>query len=132
MSDSPPGPYLTIVPQRHTMDCAVCCLAMLLELSYEDVLLAFKTNVYRTGATTRQMLNVAKRLGKPLRFSRAVDPEALESSHGILLIAPEGKVQHTVLLREGTIVDTDATLWDADVYLATYKARPLSLLILRD
>ena len=65
-----------------------------------------------------------------LRLVRAVD---LENAHGILCIGAEKFDNlHLVILREGLIVDTDATLWDADLYLETYKAKPLSLLVLEE
>lgn len=132
MTAEPPRvPYLTVIPQRHPKDCAVACLAMLLNVSYEDVLVAFRTNIYRTGANIWQMKAAAKRLGQPLRLTRKVAPGDLENGHGILSVRSAlWPLDHVVVLREGTVVDTDATLWDVDVYLAAYKAEPLSLLVL--
>lgn len=118
----------TIIPQRHNMDCGVVCIAMLLGVSYEEVLLAFSFNVFKVGATTRQIQAAAKRLGKPLRLLRAID---LENATGILAVrSPKWPCDHLVILKEGQIVDTDATLWDADVFLSAYEAVPMSLLVM--
>jgi ABC-type bacteriocin/lantibiotic exporter with double-glycine peptidase domain len=119
-------PFLSIVVQRHKSDCSVACLAMLLGLSYEEVLVAFRHNVIAKGATTRQILGAASRLGRPLRWTRKVD---LEADTGLLALdSKKWPQQHLVVLKDELIVDSDATVWDADVYLAAYEAVPLSII----
>lgn len=122
-----PTPFLQVVLQRHKMDCAVACLAMILGLSYEDVLVAFKHHVIRQGATIRQIQAAAKSLGRPLVWSRRVGD--LETDTGVLAVkSTQWSHDHLVILKEGLIVDTDATVWDVDVFLAAYEATPISIL----
>src|SRR6185369_293575 len=99
---------------------------MLLGLSYEEVLMAFRHNVIAEGATTRQILGAARRLNRPLHWTRKID---LESDTGLLALeSQKWPRQHLVVLKDELIVDSDATVWDADVYLAAYEAVPLSII----
>jgi hypothetical protein len=119
-------PFLRVEIQRHKSDCAVACLAMFLGLSYEEVLMAFRHNVIASGATTRQILSAAARLGHRLKWTRKVD---LETDIGLLALdSRKWPQQHLVVLKEELIVDSDATIWDQDVYLAAYEAVPLSII----
>lgn len=124
-----PTPFLSVIPQRHGMDCAVACLAMLLNVSYETALLAFGTPAVLTGgAEVRAVKAAAKRLRQPLRLRLAFD---LETDTGILGVrSAKWATEHLVVLKDGLIVDTDATIWDADVFLAAYDAQAVSLLTL--
>lgn len=123
-----PTPFLQVIPQRHARDCAVACLAMLAGVSYEDALMAAKSNVIRTGMETRQIRATAKRLGLALQMRRTFD---LEADTGLLAVSsPQWPTDHLVVLKDGLIVDTDATIWDADVFLSAYSAKTLSLLTL--
>jgi hypothetical protein len=104
-------------------------MAMLLGLSYEAVLEAFRHNVIIQGASTQHIQHAAKRLGSKLRWQRYYNVD--EQDTGILALHSEGwKMQHLVVLKDGLIFETDASVWDQDVYLATHKARTLSLLVL--
>ena len=122
-------PFLCVVPQRHSTDCSCACLAMLLGVSYEDALLALRApHVVTRGVMVRQVLAAARRLGHPLRFCRTFD---LDSDTGILGVkSPQWPTEHLVVLKDGLIVDTDATIWDVDVFLSAYDAKPTSLLTL--
>lgn len=112
------------------MDCAVACLAMLLGLEYEEVLMAFRHNVIANGATLRQMSDAAARLGKKLEQRKVFD---LETDTGIVDVRAEGwRSDHLVVLKDGMIVDTDATVWEADVFLQAYNAKVLRLLYVRE
>lgn len=122
-------PVMQVVIQRHQNDCAVACMAMLLGLSYEAVLVAFRHNVIVQGACTRHIQYAAKRLGSTLRWQRYYSVD--ENDTGILAMdSDKWKMQHLVVLKDGLIFDTDASVWDQDVYLATHEARTLSLLVL--
>ena len=120
-------PYLQIVPQRHTFDCAVACLAMLLGRDYETTLLAFNSLAPLVqGVRTRDIKRAALVLGSTLRFNRKFN---LETDTGILAVrSAKFATDHLVVLKEGLIVDTDATVWETDVYLQAYEAQTLSLL----
>lgn len=124
-------PFLQVQVQRHKMDCSVACLAMLLGKSYEEALLAFDYNVMREGATIRQVKVAAKYLGTKLAWSRKLGD--LETDTGILCVRSlKWPSDHLVVLKEGLIVDTDASIWDYDVYLAAYEAFPISILRAED
>jgi hypothetical protein len=76
----------------------------------------------------RQVLAAAKRLGRPLRFCRTFD---LETDTGILGVrSKKWPQEHLVVLKDGLVFDTDATVWDADVFLSAYDAKAISLLTL--
>lgn len=118
---------IEVIPQRALNDCAIATLAMLLQASYEQTLLAFG-DVLDSGAKTRDIKAAARKLGTKLRLKRPVD---LETDSGLLAVgSKKWKTDHLLVLYEGLLVDTDATLWlDADEYLALNEARPLSVLV---
>lgn len=122
-------PFLCVVPQRHKTDCSVACLAMLLGVSYEEALLAMRVpQVLTRGVQMSHVRCAATRLGHHLRFQRQYD---LDTDTGILGVrSPKWPNEHLVVLKDGLIFDTDASVWDWDVYLKIYKATALSLLTL--
>lgn len=71
--------HLTIDPimQKDAADCAVACLAMLLGVGYQQARSACPRNVGSEGLTPRQIRNVAKKLGQPLRYLKVgrFDPD---------------------------------------------------------
>lgn len=102
-----------IVIHREESDCGVVALAMLLGVSYEDVLRAVTVSDRhqgKKGLWTRTMIRIAKRLGHTLKARSAID---WDSDYGILRL-PE----HAALLRNGLVFDGDGTVWDAETYLA--------------
>lgn len=121
-------PFLRVEIQRHGMDCAVACLAMVTGASYGAALLAFGDELLH-GAQTRQIQAAARKLGQPLTLKRKVD---LDIDSGLLAVrSPLWKADHLVVLREGVIVDTDGSIWfEPDVFLSAYRARTISLLAL--
>lgn len=122
-------PFLNVIPQRNGMDCGIACVAMLLGVTYEKALLAFG-DCLDAGAKTRQIQAAARKLGSPLTLRRAFD---LENDTGLLAVrSPKWKNDHLVVLREGLVIDTDATLWEPAVFLSAYEARALSLLVVKD
>lgn len=109
------------------MDCAVATMAMLLNRSYEEVLVAFAHNVIAQGASIRQIQLAARKIGVKLSWRRG--PIDMETDTGILVVSGEKwKADHLVILKEGLVIDTDATIWEPDVFMAAYTARPLSIL----
>ncbi len=105
----------------------MACLAMLLGLDYEIVLIAFQSIKPLTeGVKIRDVRAAAKVLGRTLRSTRTWN---LQEDTGILAIhSKRWELDHLVVLWDGKVVDTDATVWDVDVFLSAYTARPLSLL----
>jgi len=118
-------PYLSVIPQRSTNDCCVVCVAMLLGVTYEAALLAFGAEPLQ-GSRTREVRAAGKRLGVTLRWSRKFD---LETDTGMLAMrSDKWHMDHVAVLREGLIIDTDASIWEVDTYLATHDATPMSLM----
>lgn len=113
------APILKVVRQREERDCAVAALAMYLGATYEDVLRAVTVTDRlqgRTGLWSKTIVRIAKRLGHQLRVRNTFD---WESDFGILRL-PE----HAAILRNGLVIDTNGTIWDADAYLSHKNLEP--------
>ena len=117
------APIIRVVLQRHVADCSVACLAMICGVTYENALVALaqqQPNVCAQGVYLREMRAAARSLGFTLKSKRNYD---LESDTGILnLSSKRWSVEHLVVLREGLVIETDGTLWDADLYLKQNRA----------
>ena len=102
---------------------------MLLGVSYEKALLAIGLeSVIEHGTYIIELKRAAKMLGKPLRNRKRFD---IESDTGILMVkSPNWPSHHLVVLKDGLVIDTDATIWDVDVFLAGYTATVIGLLAL--
>lgn len=120
-------PFLQVHPQRTKADCAVACLAMFLGKSYEEVLIVAPHRVLKSGMEIRHVKQTAKKLGATLRLHRTFDPETDSGLLGVR--SKKWPLEHLVVLWNGSIVDTDATLWEYDVFMKAYKAQPISLLV---
>lgn len=103
---------------------------MLCGVSYENALVAVaqvRPNVCVAGMFVSHMKAAARFLGYRLRGRGAFD---IESATGILNLSSKAwRLDHVVVLREGLVIETDGTIYDADVYLAVTKAKPGTLLI---
>lgn len=124
------APILRVIPQRHSSDCGVSVLAMLLGVTYEEALLAVgfeQPSVLTSGVYAKHLTQAAKTLGVTLRVRRRFD---LEDDTGILGVnSAKWTSAHVVILREGLIVDTDGTLWAPDVYQRVHGAKFGPLLV---
>jgi ABC-type bacteriocin/lantibiotic exporter with double-glycine peptidase domain len=124
------APIIRVVLQRHPADCGVACLAMLCGVSYENALVAvaqYRPDVCITGLGLRDMRASALRLGYRLKVRQRYD---IETDTGILNLSfKKQKLEHLVVLREGLVIETDGTLWDAELYLNQNKAVPGYLLV---
>lgn len=100
---------------KSSSDCALCCLKMLLGVTYSEVLLAVPKKLQRTvantGLTTKQIINVAARLGHTLKYQTTA-PE--DDDVGILdLSRADGG--HVVMWLKGVIYNpADNELWTDD------------------
>ncbi len=127
-----PLPLVSMCPQRHMADCGVATLAMFLDVTYEDALLALGgeiPNVIRRGVWFPELQRAAARLGVTTKFKRRPD---LELDEGILNIKHRDGSQHVVVLREGVLFDTDLTVWRIDDYCAAKRATTGALMIRED
>lgn len=98
---------------------------MLLGITYEESLLLIgiqRPLVLSSGVWINHVIRAAKTAGIPLRRRRKCN---LETDTGILSVSAAGwKHDHLVIVKEGMIIDTDGTIWEADVYLCASKATP--------
>lgn len=123
-------PFISVVWQRAKTDCSVACLAMIANVSYEEALLAIgQKRVLKGGIQLKGVLTAAKKLGKNLKFHRAIDPE---TDTGILGVkSPKWDYEHLVILHNGSVIDPqDKTVWDYETYLAGNEATATSILTL--
>lgn len=70
----------------------------------------------RTGLWGRTIKRIAQRHGHKLKTQRAID---WEQDYGLLRLP-----DHAVILRNGLVIDTDATIWEADAFLANRQIDP--------
>lgn len=93
------------VIQKASGDCAAACLAMMLGVSYADIVAATpsRKRMKKYGLTERQIINVGKRLGMAIG-ARLAPPE--EDEFGMLDLYNEKKEGHVALhLRGGQVLD---------------------------
>jgi hypothetical protein len=99
-------------------DCALCCLKMLLGVSYPEVVAAvpkkMQKDVHGTGLTVQQMINVGRKLGFTLIYHDL--PE--EDEIGILVLTRSDE-DHVVMYLKGIVYNpADNELWtDDDAFL---------------
>lgn len=127
--------FIKVCSKRHDNDCAVCCLVMLLGVSYEAALVAIATVdplMANKGLFNKQLKAVAKKLGFRLKTVRKGRYD-LNEAVGILGVTLTDKVEHAVILLRGTIIDPeeDGIVWDsAEAYFEAKTKKVGSLLIL--
>lgn len=101
------------VPQRTDEDCGCAALAMLLDLTYEDVAEAWRAALSRepNKSTYADLIKVAAHLGHRLVRKR--------TTNGIRRIRPEPNCKHShwVVLRGDTIYCPAAGIHSEAVYL---------------
>ena len=125
-------PLLTMVPQRHPMDCGPTTLSMLLGVSYEDALLAFggvAPKILRGGVWLTEMRRAAAVLGTPLKLKRVWD---VEDDEGIAQIKFRKCAYHLVVVRRGLFFDTNFDCWEPEDYLKAKQATTGPLLVRED
>lgn len=125
-------PLVSLIPQRHVADCGAATLAMLLGVTYEEVLipLGFEVpNILRRGVWFTELQRAALTLGATLVLKRTCD---LELDEGILQVKFRRGANHVVLLRQGLIFDTDLTCWIPEDYFSARRAKPGALLVRED
>lgn len=117
---------MRVWPQRGEGDCAIACLAMLCNVTYEDALDALSSvapKAHRRGAWKTQIVAAAAKLGVRLVQRK---PVAYEHATGILscvITDSRKRVGHVVILRWGLIIDPDGgVVWEPDDYIAAKKA----------
>lgn len=131
-------PIFTIVTKRASGDCAVAALATLLQVSYEEVLVAavnVQPLVLKTGLNNDEIIAVAKLFGRTLeeRTGEEIDYRRSTGMLGAKLSINKGADEHAVVLCQGLVFDVeDGEVWRAREYLKRYKAKHIDLLELED
>lgn len=97
-----------VIPQRHPMDCLICCLAMLLGMSYEAVLVGvsrIKPDCGTEGLFWTEAIAAADALGTKLRVKNRYDAD---DTIGVVSLSKKGQpCQHAAVLLSGTLIDPD-------------------------
>lgn len=112
-------------------DCALVALSILLQVSYEDVLaeavrVTGADRPHNRGLHTREIRQIARRLGTILRLRRGFD---LDEDEGIAGFLHQTKPAHVAFCKRGLVWETDGTVWESETYLADTGYRPVSLLV---
>lgn len=117
-------PVIRIVIARAGGDCAVCCLAMILGCSYEDILAVAvdqtsDASIHFTGMWVSQIIKIAKVLGVSLHRRKKWN---IDTGCGILSLRNSRTNEgHVVVLKSGMVFDVDGMVWEADTYLKNSK-----------
>ena len=128
----PPDPetVVRVLPPRwRANDCAIWSLSTLTGIGYDEVLLAVAKvdkAAGRNGLYLGRLVRVAALLGVTLKRKRKPD---LTEDTGILGLWM-GRDGHAVVLKQGQIIDVDATVWDAPSYLLAKRAIAGELLMI--
>jgi hypothetical protein len=115
-----------VVTQREANDCGIVALSMYLGATYEDV---FRVAVVsddtqaKGGLWATTMIAIAKTLGHRLKRRKRID---WKGDYGILRLP-----DHCAVLRNGLVIDCDATIWEAEAYLKANKVRQRECLLLK-
>lgn len=125
--------FVKLTPQRHTSDCLIACLSMLLGTSYEATLLAV-SKVSKNSGTNGLHWSEAKAAAKLLGYKVSVRSKVdYANTVGVLACVPtkETQVQHAVFLLRGVIVDPEeGTTWDDwETYLEAHDMIAGSVLV---
>lgn len=120
-------------------DCGIACLATLLGLTYEEVLIQtakVRPNVLKQGLHWTDFVKVGKKIGVSLAVVH-LSLEDLEDATGVLGLkrmnpdhnAKAMTEEHVVYLWAGRVIDGDGAHWlDLDDYLKHYNYEMTGLL----
>ena len=128
------SPLVRVVLQRRTDDCGVATLAMLLNVTYDDVwtdLMKIRSDVPTDGISEQLMRRLASMAGYDLQ---SVPPGGYPVGwcHGIIGIDfPHGD-GHWAFTSYGYLYDTDGYVWVVEDYLAYHQVQLGPLLTLAD
>ena len=118
--------------QKDVSDCAIACLAMVLGVPYvlaSTIAQEVTKKPHKKGLGTRQMMSIARKLGRSMACVKAADVD-LDEDTGILFVGftPSGN-EHATVLFQGVLVNpADGLLYDPATYLNTNKGRVLGML----
>lgn len=104
-------PMVRIQVSRGDADCAIVALSIYLAVPYEDVLVVavpvtHSRAPHHRGMFTREIRQVAKQLGHPLRLRRKFD---VDRDEGIAGFTNDKGREHVAFVMNGLVWDTDGT-----------------------
>lgn len=120
--------------QKGSHDCAIACLAIYLGLPYANVAAAAPRKWTTEGLTPRQIQNLGRKLGHPLKLQKDFSGDDL----GIISLSRtpgyEESGGHVALFLRGVIYTTaSGLLWtDVQAYLAHHRFTVDGLITRRD
>lgn len=125
------APILRVVTQRHDGDCSVAVLGTYLGVSYEEALIALahcQPAVLSVGVDCRHIVAASKMLGVRLVRRKTFD---MDSDEGIAwVVSDDMESDHVVVMKQGLVIDTDGTIWEAEDYMRANNAE-FDLLLVR-
>lgn len=125
---------IELLIQRNAGDCGVCCLSSILQVPYVKVSMAalkLSKSALSTGLFTHQMMEIAEKLGKPLKLLKPKQIDLDDRPTGILIVRQKRGSKHAVVLFDGVIHNpADGLTYTLDAFLSHQKAKVLGLLIL--
>jgi hypothetical protein len=107
-----------VVPMRADGDCGIASLAMLLNMTYEDVYAAASQvdAKYRgkNGLTIKEVRAIADKLGVPLKYRRKFKLSEMDGIVGLERTdADEG---HWATVKEGIVFETNGEVYSLEDY----------------
>lgn len=123
-------PVVRIQVSRGDADCAIVALSIYLSVPYEDVLVVavpvtHSRAPHHRGMFTREIRQVAKQLGHPLRLRRKFD---FDRDEGIAGFTDDKGREHVAFIKRGLVWDTDGTQVEGPYFCKRDGYRPVSLL----
>lgn len=121
--------------KRGDTDCAICCLAMLLHLHPNEILIAasrVRRQVVEDGLKMIDLVKVAARCGEQAIWTRSFNHE---EDDGILWVQyRDSDKRHAVMLSDGKVYDPDydpIAMWEFDDFVRFWNVRTEDLQLLK-
>lgn len=132
-------PLFIATIQRHDGDCAIACLASILQIPYEEVLVVAaqaSPKVLTEGLFNNEIIEVARKFGRTL-VEQSYEEIDFKRDIGILggkLKSNEPNNEHAVVLSRGLVFDPDTKgeVWRARDYIKKHKMTKIDFLELED
>jgi hypothetical protein len=106
---------MRLVGQRGADDCAVAAVAMIARVPYHEALDVMPRG--RGGAETREIVRALHLLGRRVTQRKTFDRKVFDR-HGDGLVVTD---DHVAVAWNGSIIETDMTIWTIDAWLAIQK-----------
>ncbi len=127
-------PVVRIQVSRGDADCALVALSIYLNVTYEDILgvavpVTHSRAPHHRGMFTREIRQIAQKLGFPLRLRRKF---SLDADEGIAGFTNDKGRDHVAFVKNGLVWDTDGTIVEGGHFCEREGYRAVSLLELAE